>query len=847
MFKAKGLLLQLVCTLLFAVCAPPVSAQIRGIVVDAADGFGVSYANISLDGNQGNVMADGEGRFTLPRRTVHKLVVTSMGYDKLTVSVSAGTDTLTIRLRESANALSEVTVKSKRRRYRRKNNPAVELMRRVIARHKETRLQERPYYEYTKYQKITLSENNVDTVKKKRKPWFKAQLEPSPFDSTRLILPVSYTEQITRHLWRRDPKRSLDIIEGTRSAGVNKLFQTGETLNTLLKEVFQDVDINNDYVRLLQYPFPSPIGKAAIAFYHFSIADTLELDGDSVYHMVFYPANQQDFGFQGEMFITKDSDLQVKSCILNIPKKSDINFVDRMRITQRFSRLEGGGWALTDDDMTAEATVLPFQPKTVVTRSTRLTEFNFDPIDDKELRGKAPQREEPSARIRSDMYWNARRPLPLSTGEDNMDYFVYRLTKSKNFGWLSILAKMVLENYVETGKPGSSDYFDFGPVTTLVSHNFIDDYRLRLSGRTMADLSSHLFWNGFVACGTGSHEWYYGSEVTFSLNRKEKSPFEFPMRNLTFESTRDLMSPADKYLTNNKDNIFESFRTQSVRQMYFFNRQRLEFIWENDWGLSYRAALQTERDRTAGDLHFMPLDGTPEVMSLRTTELQAVLRFNPHQTYINTKQRRWPVNFDSPDIQLTHSTAVKGFLGGEYRSNMTELDIYRRQWLGSWGYINFHVIGRAQWNKVPFPLLCMPPVSLTYFMDANDKTFNLMRNMEFLNDRYVFWSAMWNLNGKLFNRLPLIKKLKWRESIGIKGMWGHLTSKNNTYLNPGDSRLFAFPEESNVMSNQPYWEATFGIHNIFKFFGVDYVRRLTYRDMPNADHWGLRFSFMMSF
>lgn len=190
---------------------------------------------------------------------------------------------------------------------------------------------------------------------------------------------------------------------------------------------------------------------------------------------------------------------------------------------------------------------------------------------------------------------------------------------------------------------------------------------------------------------------------------------------------------------------------------------------------------------------------------------------------------------------------IKGFLGGQYRSNMTELNIYKRQWLGSWGYINLHAIGRVQWNKVPFPLLCMPPVSLTYLMDANDQTFNLMRNLEFLNDRYVFWSALWDLNGKVFNRVPLIKKLKWREFVGIKGMWGHLTSKNNPYLHTNDPTLFKFPAESHIMSNQPYWEALVGIHNIFKFFGVDYVRRLTYRNLPNVDMWGLRFNFMMSF
>lgn len=833
--------------LLLLITAYTASAQIRGTVVDAGDGYGVPYANIFIPESHENIMADGEGNFKLSRNHVAQIVVSSVGYDKQTIAIERGVDSIYVKLKPSTNNLAEVTIKSHRKRYSRKNNPAVELMKKVIARKKETQLEARPFFETTKYQKITLSENSVDTLKKKRKPWFIAHLENSPFDSTQLTLPLTVNEQITRHLYRKDPKRALDVIEATRSSGVNEIFQTGEIINTLLKEVFQDVNINNDYIRLLQYPFPSPIGKTAISFYHFYIQDTLKVEGDSVYHMLFYPANQQDFGFSGEMYITKDSDLQVKHCILNIPKKSDVNFVDRMRITQDFSRLPGGGWALTDDQMTAEMSFVSFLPKALVVRTTKYDDFNFDSIPQRDLKGKAATKEVPSARIRSEAYWNAKRPVPLTNAENGMDYFVYRLTKSKNFGWLSIMAKMVMENYIETSKPGNPDYFDIGPISTIISHNFVDGYRLRLSGRTMAALNPHFFWKGFAAYGTKSHKWYYDTEFTWSLNRKEKSPFEFPMRNLTFESTYDLMSPADKYLVNNKDNIFESFRTQSVKQMYYYNRQKLEFTYENDWGFSYKASIKTESNKTAGDLHFIHLNDGLETFRIRTTELSATLRLNPHQTYINTKQRRWPVNLDSPDFQLTHTMGVKGFLGGQYKSNMTELNLYKRQWLGSWGYINMHLIGRAQWNKVPFPLLCMPPVSLTYLMDANDQTFNLMRNMEFLNDRYVFWSALWDLNGKVFNRVPLLKKLKWREFIGVKGMWGHLTNKNNPYTHPGDPMLFEFPSESHIMSNKPYWEAIVGIHNIFKFFGVDYVRRLTYKDLPNVDKWGIRFNFMMSF
>lgn len=824
-------------------------AQTTGKVVDKADGIGIPYANVRVDDRRVNIQCDADGNFTLPKNPGRRITVSSVGYDKVTVDIPEG-GYFEVRLKDSETSLEGVTVKARRRRYRRKNNPAVELMKRVIAHKKETHLDLLPYYEYRKYQKITMSQNNVDTVKHKRKPWYIDHVERSPLDSATLILPLTLDETVMRHIYRNSPRRELDILEGQRSSGVNKIFQTGEMVNTMLKEIFQDVNINDDYIRLLQYPFPSPIGKTAISFYHFFIQDSIVFKGDSCWQVLFYPANQQDFGFKGQMYITKDSAVQVKYCELSIPKKSDVNFVDEMTIQQSFSRLPGGEWVLSSDEMTAGLKLLPFIPPLVVARKTTIGDYAF--VNDNPprlLRGKAPKREEPSARIRSEKFWEERRTMPLTRGESNMDYFVYRLTKSKNFGWAQLLLKMFAENFVETSKPGHRSKFDIGPVNTIISHNFVDGYRLRMSGRTMAALNPHWFWKGFGAYGTDSHKWYYGSELTWSMNKKENSPFEFPVRSLTLYNTYDLMSPADKYLTNNKDNVFESFRTQSVRQMYYYSRHQLEFKYETEWGLSYTASAKIENNRTAGDLHFIRLSDGGETFRIHTSEFSASIGFCPDQTYINTKQRRYPVNLDSPELWITHTTGVKGLFGGDYNSNMTELKLYKRQWMGSWGYVNIHVIGRAQWNKVPFPLLCMPPVSLTYFTDVNDETFNLMRNMEFLNDRYVFWSAVWDLNGKLFNRIPLIKQLKWREFIGIKGMWGHLTDKNNPTLagKEGDPVLFQLPEDTHIMSNQPYWEAIVGIHNIFKFFGVDYVRRLTYKDLPNADKWGVRFNFMMSF
>ena len=151
----------------------------------------------------------------------------------------------------------------------------------------------------------------------------------------------------------------------------------------------------------------------------------------------------------------------------------------------------------------------------------------------------------------------------------------------------------------------------------------------------------------------------------------------------------------------------------------------------------------------------------------------------------------------------------------------------------------------AQWNKVPYPLLIMPPVNLSYF--NHNETFSLMNNMEFLNDRYAFWSIAWDMNGKLFNRIPLLHHLKLREFIAVKGMCGHLTDKNNPRTRTNDPMLFQLPARTSTMNGQPYWETIVGIHNIFRMFGIEYVRRLTYTRNADIDKWGIRFQFDMTF
>ena len=831
---------------LLAVTMTVNAQKISGVVVDAETGDTLLYPSASYKGHHVAVSGNAMGAYTIQGQHGWQLTFSAVGYKSKTVNVTASTPSvLNVKLKPDTKQLSEVVVKSKRGKYSRKDNPAVELMRRVIEAKKKTDLENHDFLQYSKYQKITLAVNDIkpsdlDSGFFAKKQWLIDQIETSPFNH-KLILPVSVDETVTQHIYRKDPKTEKSIIKGQSSTGVNQLIQTGDILNVALKDVFTDVDIYDDYVRLLQYPFVSPIGKNAIGFYRYYIQDTVYVDRDLCYHLEFLPNNQQDFGFRGELYILADSSLHVKRCDLTIPRRSDVNFVDNLHVSQQYTKLANGEWALTVDDMIVEMKLARAFGNFLVTRVTRLSDYAFDEIPRQLFKGKAKERKEADAMMRDEAFWNQYRSVELTKSESSMDAFIHRIEQLKGFKYFIFAGKALIENFVETGDVNHPSKFDIGPVNTMISKNFIDGYRFRLSGQTTANLNKHWFASGYIARGIDSKKTYYDGQLTYSFNKKEYLPREFPKRTITFSSSYDVMAPSDKYMPTDKDNVFTAFKWTTVDKMMFYNRQKLAFEYEQEWGLKTLAYIKREVNEAAGNIEFGR-------QKLNTTELSLQLQLAPGRTYINTKQRRLPINLDAPVFGLGHTLGIKGFLGGDYRYNLTEASIYKRFWVGSWGKIDTYLKAGAQWNKVPFPLLIMPAANLSYIVE--DGTFNLINNMEFLNDRYASLDVSWDLNGKILNRIPLLKKLKWREYIGVKCLWGDLTDKNNPMLpeNVGDPELWQFPQGSYVMDpKRPYVELIAGVHNIFKLLHVEYVRRLNYKYLPTAHKDGIRFMVRMTF
>lgn len=821
-------------------------------IVDSQTGDSIPYANAIYKSLKLTYSADASGTLDIERHEGQTLTVTAVGYKTRRVKISADTpELLKITLIADSKQLDGIVVQAKRRRrYSRKDNPAVELMRRVIAAKKRTDLENHDYYQFDKYQKVTMAINNItpddlESTIFKRTPWLLNQVEMCPYNN-KLILPFSVDETLTQYVYRKRPRDEKSIVKGQSTKGISNLIQTGGALNTVVKDIFKDINLYDDQIALLESRFPSPIGSTAISFYHFYIDDTVYVAGDKCIRLQFMPANQQDFGFRGELYVLADSSLHVRKCDMQLPAGTGVNFVETMKFEQEFSKLHSGDWVLTTDNMVAELMLTDFLQKAIVIRTTGLTDYSFDPIPEKIFKGRSKLTYDVNAKMRDDDFWKQHRITQLTKSESEMDNFIHQMSQTRNFKWLLIGTKVLIENFLETGTETTPSKIDIGPLNTIVSKNYVDGIRFRASARTTAKLNPHWFFEGYYAYGTKTHRNYYDAKLTYSFNKPEYQPIEFPIRTLSFESNSDVESPSDKYLVHNKDNIFMTIRPVKVQKMYFYNRQRLSFMWESNYGLATGFDFTTENNRPTGDLVYLRMDGSP-VQKLRMTELRLSLEYRPGQSYINSKQKRLTVNLDAPIYKLTHTLGLRNVFGSEFNFNQTEASFYKRIWLGSWGSFDIRLMAGAQWSKVPFPLLIMPPVNTSFF--EHQGSFNLMENVEFVNDRYLQFNIAWNLEGKIFNRIPLLKRLKWREYVAFKGMWGKLTDKNNPYLpqNSADKQLYRFPGDTHIMNKEPYLEAVFGIHNILKVLEVDYVRRLTYTAYPNISINGIRFGFNFTF
>lgn len=826
--------------------------RVQGLVRDASTKEAVPFASVYIKGTNIGVQTDLMGRFTLRTTTTgDSLHVVSVGYKEYFAKLSRNRrNDLTIDLEQETYQLAETVIRPKKAKYSRKNNPAVDFVRKMIKQRDENDPHNKDYYSYQQYEGITLALN--DFTEEMQQKWlfrkfnFLHEFVDTSEVSGKPILPLLDKEKYETYYYSNSPRKERRVVSATKSAGVDEVLNE-QGVKQFLEEVFREVDVFQNNIPLFLTRFVSPLSTMAPYFYKYYLLDTVMVEGKECIDLGFVPYNSESFGFTGHLYFTKDTANFLQRVVLNIPKDININFLDRMTIVQDFKQMPDNTRLLTKDDIIAEFRITDKSRGMYARRVSTLSNHSFEPPSDMAVFEESRQVvEEPDANDKSDEFWAEIRYDKDKDDKKSMANLMERLRAVPAFYYTEKVVSAFVGGYVPTARDEKDSRFEFGPINTFISGNTLEGTRLRLGGTTTTVLSPNFFLDGFVAYGTRDGKLKYNAIAEYSFNKKKQFRKAFPVHSIRAEYGYDVNQLGQQYLYTNKDNLFLMLKRKENNMMTYLRKAELAYTFENYKGWRLEAALRHQIESSSKYIPFNQIQADGSLKPLKdytAAEMEFKIRWAPNEKFYETRNFRYPITQDAPVFTLSHVVGLKGFLGSDYNYHRTDVGIQKRIWLPAAGYIDAIAKAGKVWTKAPFPMLILPNANLSYTVQL--ESYALLNPMEFINDQYASWDITYYLNGTLLNRIPLIKYLQFREVINFKGFWGELSNKNNPFK--GHAGLFEFPGTTYLMNKQPYMEISAGLSNILKFIRIDYVWRLSYRNHAGSPNHGLRFRLEFNF
>lgn len=823
---------------------------VKGLVKDAKSGEPLPYVVIQLEGTNISTVTDIEGLYKIETNlNVSQIKASYIGYKLITKNVSMGAEqTVNFKLQEVVNEVKEIVVTGKKGKYRNKNNPAVALIRKVIEHRDENRKEGFNYYEYEKYEKIQFAISNITEEFKKKKAFRKFQFVFENLDSTKLegktVLPLYIKETLSDVRYRRTPKAQKEVVKGQKMVAFEG-YLDNDGLGAYLGYLYQDIDIYDNDITLFTNRFLSPIANLSPTFYMYHIADTLDVDGTTCIKLNFLPRNKADFLFQGDLYITKDSSYAVKKVDLAVSPEINLNWVKEFRVIQEFEKQEEQGYTLVSDEMMADFGVTKSEKQRGIFGQRNTSYKNFvlnKPREDKDYKGLDVDMLD-DAKLRPDSFWNQNRHQELTQSEKGIYTTVDSVKKIPAFKRTMDITLLLLAGYKSYGP------VEIGPVNTFYSFNPVEGFRLRVGGRTTPNFSRKINFETYVAYGFKDEKFKYYLGTTYSLTKR--TIWEFPVKSIKAFYQRDTKIPGQELQFVQEDNFLLSFK-RGVNDKWLYNDIfYVEYLSEFRSHFSFALGFKYWQQSPAGSLHFNKTayhDQVNDIKYLPTAEGSLTLRYAPKEIFYQGKIYRVPLIQKYPVFTLRLISSLKDFLGTEYNYQNVAFNVAKRFYLSQMGYTDVTAEYGKIFGKVPYPLLDIHRANQTYAYQL--QSYNLMNFLEFVSDEYQSINVDHCFNGFFFNKVPLFKRLKWRELIAIKALWGSLSSQN---MPESNSDLYRFPTESDGtqisynLSGKPYVEASVGIGNVFKFFRVDLIRRFTYLDNPHVAQYGVRVRFKFDF
>jgi len=819
--------------------------KITGIVTDSITKEPLPFISILVKGTTIGTITDNSGKFALTVPSKSKSIsLISIGYKEKSIALTdQKISNLKIQLNRASYAMSEVVIKPKREKYKKKGNPAVDFAKRVIASKAKYDPRNKDYYQYEHYEKINIALNNFQKDKNKhllKKYKFLTNYVDTSKLSGKQILPISTKELLEDYYYQKSPHSEKRILKAKKSAGIDEMLSE-DGIDKFLLETFKDVDIYDNDITLFLKRFVSPLSTGGPDFYKYYLLDTVKIGGEKCVDLGFVPFSSESSGFTGHLFITVDSTNFVKKVNLNFPRDININFIQNMSIEQEFNRAPDGTRLLMRDDINVEFSILSKSKGFYAERTSTYAHHSFSrPTDLKIFKQNENIILQEDASRKPESYWLQNRLDSVSVIKNSVDKMIAQLRKDPFYYFAEKVTSVLVTDYIKTNSEDNK--ITLGPVYNIISANTVEGMRLRAGAYTTAGLNNHWFANGYVAYGLKDQKLKGQAQLEYSFNKKKEQANEFPINSIRATYNYDLNRLGQQYLNSSADNFFLSLKRQKDDKITY--KRKIELSYNREFYSQFSGGIDL-RYQTDYATHYMPfIENTTgqNIAAYSLGEAQLRLRYAPGEKYYQTLTKRRSFVHDAPVFNFSHTIALKGMFGSSYDYNHTEISFQKRFWLSAYGNTNIIIKAGKVWNKVPFPLLIIPNANLSYTIQY--ESYPMMNALEFINDQYVSWDMNYNMNGLIVNQIPVLKYMKLREMLSFRGIYGNLSNQNNPAYSNG---LYEFPTGSYKMGKAPYMEAGIGVNNIFKFLRVDYVWRLNYLNHPNIDKSGIRISMDFSF
>lgn len=851
MKKRLALLFHLLLAIISTSTAQDVT-KVRGQVYDAKTGETIPFATIVFQGTTIGTSTDLDGKYSIDTRFASdSLTCTFLGYQSQTVAISKGDkQDVNFALSDETLKLNTVDIIAKKKKYSKKNNPSLELAKKITKNRELNRLKGQDYYAYDQYEKVRLDLNNITQQFKDRAIFTGFDFLWEYIDTSEVngktYLPVFLREIMSTVYYKKEGNKTKEYRHAQRNSNFSDRLDIG-SLNSAIDILYNDIDIYESEIPILEQQFVSPLAPAGVDFYRYYIIDTLELKGKEVINLAFIPAVKGNLGFVGNIYVSNDDRYTVSKVDMGIVKDINLNFVRDMRIIQEFVE-EQGRFVKTKDEVVIDYALTENSVGAYGTRDVHYDNFRFtEPTDPGIFSPLENVIDNPEGLLQPDTYWETN-ALYRPTIQDVKAYeMVDRLRNNGRYKTYLALGRAVSSGFIQWGP------IDYGPLATLVSFNDVEGLNLRFGGKTNKHFSKKWKLQAYGARAFDTEEWKYSAGLTYSFNDYWGTN---PRHFIQLSAERESVFPGQELQYFSPNNFLLSFQRGNATRMLLEESYRARYRRELN-GYAYEVGGVRKKRLPYGSLDFSLSDqyeGPDQVSDITTTEGYLAIRYAPNEQFLQGETKRRQLYNEFPIINLRFSHGLAEFGQRSERYSKIHLNMFKQFEWTTMGTTDIIVEGGKTWGNIPYLLQYIPRGNQTYAYQL--PSYNMMNFLEFATDQFASIKMEHFFYGYFLNRIPLIRRLKLRELITFKAVYGSLSDANNPDLNP-DHIQFAKDADGQpttfVLGKEPYMEASIGLTNILKFLRVDLVQRLNYLDQPNLPTlfgrkgMGIRATFVVEF